>query len=158
MKKLMTASCFALIAWNANANLLTNGSFELGSFVNQGSETMSLAAGNTAITGWTVTGRSLAWINTGNPWGLSAQDGNLFLDLTDYTTGAPFGGVTQTISTVAGQQYELSFELGSYTQRWGGPPGSILATAGGASETATISTTSSASTLTPFSLSFTATS
>ena len=157
MKKLGILG-FALVAWNANANLLTNGSFELGSFVNQGSETMSLVGGNTTITGWTVTGDSLAWINVGNPWGLSAQDGNLFLDLTNYTTGAPFGGVTQTISTIVGQQYQLSFELGTYTARWGGPPVSILASAGGTSATSTVSTTSTASTWTPFSLAFTATS
>jgi len=153
----MAGACFALSTLNANANLLTNGSFELGSFVNQGNQTMSLAAGATNMTGWTAVGRSLAWINTGNPFLLSAQDGNFFLDLTDYNTGAPFGGVTQSIPTVLGQQYTLSFELGSYTQRWGGPPVSILATAGAASQVFTDATTSTKSTWTPFSLTFTAT-
>ena len=62
----------------AHANLLTNGSFELGAFVNQGNETMVLNVGSTTITGWAVVTDQLAWIDTGNPWGLSAQDGNRF--------------------------------------------------------------------------------
>ncbi len=130
----MALSCVAFMATHANAtvNLLTSGSFELGGFVNQGSETMSLSAGNTAVTDWTVVGSSLAWINTGNPWGLSAQNGNFFLDLT--TAGAPFSGVTQTISTVVGAQDDLTFELGTDTAAWGGPPVSILASARGTSQ------------------------
>jgi hypothetical protein len=142
----------------AHANLLTNGSFELGAFVNQGNETMVLNVGSTTITGWAVVTDQLAWIDTGNPWGLSAQDGNRFLDFTAYPTGAPFGGVSQNLATITGQQYQLSFYLGSYTARWGGPPVSILASAGGTSQTFTVSTTSAVSTWTPFSMLFTATS
>jgi hypothetical protein len=148
----------AFLAAHANANLINNGSFESGAFVNQGNVTMVLAVGSTTITGWTVSTDQLAWIDTGNPWGLSAQDGTRFLDFTAYPTGAPFGGVTQTIPTVAGQQYQLSFYLGSYTQRWGGPPVSISASAAGASQVFTVSTASTASTWTPFSMMFTANS
>ena len=100
----------------------------------------------------------MSWIRSPNPWLLSAQDGNRFLDLTGYITGAPFGGVTQTIATNVGQQYDLSFFLGSYTQVWGGPPVAIVATAGSTSHTFTVSTTSNTSTWTPFSMLFTATS
>jgi hypothetical protein len=148
----------ACLAPLAHANLLTNASFENGRFVNQGNVTMVLSVGSNAITGWTVTGDQLAWIDVGNPWGLSAQDVNRFLDFTAYPTGAPFGGISQTIATIPGQQYELSFYLGTYTQRWGGPPVSITTSAGSASETFTVNTTSSASTWTPFSMLFTATS
>ena len=137
---------------------LINGSFELGTFVDDGNGTDSFLAGPTTITGWAAVGRQVAWIRSPNPWGLSAQDGTHFLDLTGYLTGAPFGGVTQTIATNPGQQYNLSFFLGSFTQRWGGPPVSILASAGGTSNTFTVSTTSTASTWTPFSMLFTATS
>jgi hypothetical protein len=100
----------------AQANLISNGSFELGTFVDDGNGTDSFNAGPTTITGWTAVGRQVSWIRSPNPWGLSAQDGTHFLDLTGYATGAPFGGVTQTIATIAGQQYDLSFYLGSYTQ------------------------------------------
>jgi hypothetical protein len=117
---------------------------------------MILPVGSTSITGWTVVTDQLAWIDTGNPWGLSAQDGDRFLDLTAYPAGAPFGGISQSIATVPGQQYLLSLYLGSYTQRWGGPPVSILAAAGGTNQTFTVSTTSTASTWTPFSMLFTA--
>ena len=87
----------------ADTNLPTNGSFELGT----------------------------SWIGPTSPFSLSAQDGSHFLDLTGYQTGAPFGGVTQTIATTPGKQYDLSFYLGSYTAVWGGPPVSITAAAGG---------------------------
>lgn len=152
------AAYMVLAPTMAEANLLTNGSFELGTFVNDGNATMVLPVGSTTITGWTVVNDQLAWIDTGNPWGLSAQEGNRFLDFTAYPTGAPFGGVAQDIATVVGQQYKLTFYLGSYTQRWGGPPVSILANANGTTQTFTVSTTSTASTWTPFSLLFTATS
>jgi hypothetical protein len=49
------AFCIALAAGtNAQANLLVNGSFEQGAFVNQANQTMSLAPGSTVITSWTV--------------------------------------------------------------------------------------------------------
>jgi hypothetical protein len=118
---------------------------------------MVLAVGATTITGWTVVTDGIAWLISPNSWGLSAQDGNRFLDLTEYTAGAPFGGVTQDIATIAGHEYDLSFYLGSYTARWGGPPISILAAAGATSDTFTVSTASDESTWTPFTLHFTAT-
>jgi len=152
------ATCTALIATHANANLLTNGSFELGTLVNDGNQTMTFSAGPTNITGWAAVGRQVSWIDTGNPFFLTAQDGNRFLDLTAYITGAPFGGVTQNVATTVGEQYDLSFYLGSYTQRWGGPPVSISASAAATSQSFTVSTTSTASTWTPFSMLFTATS
>lgn len=154
----VAAPCIVLFAASANASLITNGSFENGSFVNQGNQTMVLNSGSTTMTGWTVSADQLAWINVGNPFFLTAQDGNLFLDLTAYPAGPPFGGVTQNIATIAGQQYVLSFQLGSYTARWGGPPVSINASAGGTSQTFTVNAPSSASTWTPFSMLFTASS
>jgi hypothetical protein len=118
---------------SAQANLLTNGSFESGAFVNQGNDTMSLAAGSTVITGWTVVTDTTAWIGATNPFGLSASNGSFFLDLTNYQAGAPFAGMTQTVATTPGAIYSLSFDLGSST-RWGRPD-SITASAGGTSQT-----------------------
>ena len=122
-------------AAGAQVNLLSNGSFELGGFVNQGSDTMSLAAGSTAITGWTVVTDTTAWIGATNPFGLSASDGSFFLDLTNYQTGAPFAGVSQTIATTAGATYTLSFDLGGST--FWGRPDAITASAAGTSATFT---------------------
>ena len=92
-------ACTALFSMNAYASLLTNGSFETGTFVDDGNKTMTFTAVPGSITDWTVVGSHVSWIDTGNPLGLSAQDGDRFLDLTGYTPGAPFGGVTQTVAT-----------------------------------------------------------
>ncbi len=135
---------------------VTNNSFETGSFVNDGNGTDVLAVGSTAITGWTVTGDQLAWIISPNPWGLTAEDGNAFLDLTAYPAGAPFGGISQTLTTTAGDQYEVSYYLGTYTSRWGGPPVSIQASAAGTNQTCTVSTTSTSSTWTLCTMQFVA--
>src|SRR5438046_1471666 len=96
IRLLMLAGLVTVAAQPASANLILNPSFEAGGFVDQGSQTMTLpAGGGTTLTDWIVGFDSIAWINTGNPWGLSAQDGSKFLDLTNYEPGAPFGGVSQ---------------------------------------------------------------
>lgn len=120
-----------------HANLVANGSFESGAFVNQGNDTMSLSAGSTTITGWTVVTDTTAWIGPTNPWGLSASDGGYFLDLTNYQTGAPFAGLilTQVISTTPSATYALSFDLGGST--FWGRPNAITATAAATSATFT---------------------
>jgi len=141
----------------ADTNLLTNGSFELGTFTNQGNDTETFTAGSTVMTGWTTVGNFVSWIGPTNPFILSAQDGSHFLDLTGYQTGAPFGGVTQTIATTPGRQYDLSFYLGSYTAVWGGPPVSITAVAGGTTGLFTNGSATDSSTWTLENLAFTAT-
>lgn len=104
----------------AHANLLLNGSFETGSFAPSSNQTLSLSPGSSSLSGWQVVNDSLAWIGVGDPWGLDAQDGNLFLDLSDYSAGAPFGGVQQTFTTTAGFEYTIEFYLGS-SNTWGRP-------------------------------------
>lgn len=123
----------ALMVGSAHANLITNGSFESGSFVDQGNDTMSLGAGSTVITGWIVVTDTTAWIGPTNPFNLSASDGSYFLDLTNYQAGSPFAGLSQTIATITGASYSLSFDLGGSSQ-WG-LPDSITASAGSTSQT-----------------------
>lgn len=121
-----------VIAGSAHANLLTNGSFENGQYVdnNGGAGADRLEVGSTAITGWTVIGGSnIAWTNTPNSYRISANDGIKFLDLTGYQDNAPFGGVSQLlVNTMAGALYQLTFDLGSSDEY--GRPVSILASAG----------------------------
>ena len=136
---------------------VVNSSFESGTFVNDGNGTDVLPVGSPAITGWTVFNDQLAWIISPNPWDLSAQDGNAFLDLTAYPTGAPFGGVQQTLTTTAGNLFQVDYYLGTYTARWGGPPVSILASAAGAGETCTVNSASTQSTWTLCTMNFVAT-
>ena len=121
----------ALVSTAAQA-VVVNGSFEdTAGFVNQGNDTMSLPAGSTTMTGWTVVGgvgASLAWIGPTNPFSLTASNGGYFLDLTDYRDSPPFGGVSQSISTTIGGKYLLSFDLGSSAQYRA--PDSVFAAAG----------------------------
>jgi hypothetical protein len=112
------------------APLVTNGSFENGSFSdNTGDDTMNLSVGSTAMTGWTVTDAKIAWIGPLNPFELSASEGSYFLDLTGYHDSTPYGGVAQqNISTLSGGQYKLEFDLGSSTKYV--LPSAITASAG----------------------------
>jgi PEP-CTERM motif-containing protein len=103
-----------------------------------------------------VVGDAVAWSHTPNPYFLSAQDGDFYLDLTNYEAGAPFGGVTQMTATVPTSNYVLSFYLGSLTTIWGGPPVSILATAGSASQVCTDNAIRATSTWTLCTVPFTA--
>jgi len=130
-KSLMVLVCF-LFQTPAYANLITNGSFEdITNFVdNTGQDTMVVAPGGSALTGWQVVTRELAWLGPANPFSVFAPigGGSYFLDLTSYTDSVPFAGVTQTIATAAGQQYTLEFDLGSSSQF--GLPDAIQVVAG----------------------------
>jgi len=112
----------------AQANLITNGGFESGVFSPPSNQTVTLPIGATSLSGWEVVNDSIAWIGVGNPWYLTAFEGNRFLDLSDYSAGVPFGGVRQSIATVAGAEYLLSFQLGS-SNYWG-RPSALVVTAG----------------------------
>jgi hypothetical protein len=98
--------------------LISNGSFETASGdsslpTGNGSQLLS---GSTAIADWTVFGGpgfdGVAWLPNGNGYGVSTPFGNYFLDLTGYNDDQPYFGVEQTITTVAGQNYTLTFDLG----------------------------------------------
>lgn len=140
-----------------SANLISNGSFESGTFSPLASlGTVSVGTGETKITNWAVTNDAIAWIESPNPWGtLAASDGNRFLDLTNYEAGSPFGSVSQDISTVNGQTYKLLFDLGSSTD-FGNTASSIMASAGGESQTFTSGAPVGTNVWTTFSLMFTA--
>jgi hypothetical protein len=135
MFRVLSVSAALLAVPAAHANLLSNGSFESGAFVDQGNDTMSLPSGSVVITGWTVVTDTTAWIGPMNTFGLTASDGVYFLDLADYQTGEPFAGVRQTITTVPGATYALSFDLGG-SNRYGRPD-AITASAAGTAMTFT---------------------
>ena len=113
---LCMASVLAMLSSPAHANLLLNGSFEDTTyFVDQGQDSMRVGLGSTALLGWTVIGQdnSLHWSGPTNPFGITASDGSYWIDLTGFRDNPPFAGVAQTIATQIGQQYLLSFDLGS---------------------------------------------
>ena len=109
------------VAGLASANVLVNGSFELGTIPNprlsDGGTTLPI--GSTAVTGWTVIDATVDWLQTNTvssnaftAWELSPQEGNRFMDLTGLSSG-PYGGVQQSFPTIVGLQYDISFWLGS---------------------------------------------
>lgn len=146
----------------ASANLLTNGGFEIaspGQALPTGNGT-ALGSGSTAIAGWTVTGtHDLAWLPNGNVYGGVTPYGTYFVDLTGYTDQKPFDGIQQTIATVAGTDYTETFAIGVIqgTPHYGGPV-SVIATAGGTSQTFTANPAGSGNQWTTETLTFTATS
>jgi hypothetical protein len=139
----------------ARADLLVNGSFEDGAFAPPYDAAMTLEPGATTMTGWEVFNASVTWIGVGDPWELDAEDGDMFLDLTAYRTGPPFGGVRQTITTVPGHKYRVSLYLGSST--FWGRPSAVTVSASSASETFTSPLTGTMNDWEPHSMSFTAT-
>lgn len=138
---LATVLMLAAASSASASNLLTNGGFDDPTgFSPPSNNTMSLGVGATTMTGWTVVNGSLAWIQTPDPFNLNPTSPSFFLDLTDYRDASPYGGVTQLLSTTAGNTYVLSFDLGSSLQY--NVPDSITASAGATSATFTSTNTS----------------
>ena len=103
MRKLVAlALAAALLPASANAATIINGSFELGT--NPGNFTQLASGDSTSITGWTVGGNSVDYIGAYFP----AQNGSRSVDL----SGAAAGSLSQSVATVAGQQYRVNFFLG----------------------------------------------
>lgn len=101
----------------ASASVVNNGGLEdTGSvFAEEFAGYMSLSAGSTAIDGWTVdagVSGSIAWGNA-SLTGIPAAEGSYFVDLTGLGAASPNGAITQSLNTVAGQTYVLSFYIGT---------------------------------------------
>lgn len=135
----------------------TNGSFENGSYSFNGQGIESLPVGSTAITGWTTFGAELAVLENSNTNGLTTPFGTIFLDLTGIHDTAPYGGVQQSIATVAGQSYTVTLDLGVDTSNplFSGPV-SVQVTAGSASATLTANPIGAGNIWTPETFSFVA--
>jgi hypothetical protein len=140
-------------------NLITNGSFESGTYTFDGNGAASLPAGSTAITGWTTFAAELAPISNTNVFGITTPFGSVFLDLTGYHDSSPYGGVMQSISTTSGQSYLLTLDLGvdNSVSQYSGPI-SVAVKAGSDSTTFTDDPTGTGVIWTPFSFTFTANS
>ena len=103
------------LAGAVNAASITNGDFET-PVVTNGSFDVYAVGGS--FTGWNVIGipgNNVAIIDGVNFAGGSvhAESGNQELDLTGTTGGIGSAGIQQTIATVSGQFYQLSFWVGT---------------------------------------------
>ncbi|MBV9199839.1 MAG: DUF642 domain-containing protein [Alphaproteobacteria bacterium] len=114
----ITAAILLAGASGASANLIANGSFETptvpaGGFTN-------FAVGSASLTGWTVFGPAGTNVSivsgsfSQNGVSFPAEDGNQWLDLTGDGSNST-EGVSQTIATTAGDQYQLSYFVGNTT-------------------------------------------
>lgn len=105
--KTMAASAASLIMAGGLAGSalavspISNGSFETGP-ANPGAFD-TLSAGDTSITGWTVTTGDIDYINS--YW--QSSDGNRSLDM----NGAQPGGISQNLVTAPGHTYKVTFDL-----------------------------------------------
>ena len=99
-KRFLALALAAALCGAAHAAPFQNGSFETGPTPGG---YVTLSAGDTQITGWTVTGDSVDYI--GSYW--PAADGSRSLDL----SGNAGGGVAQAFDTVAGRTYRVGFAL-----------------------------------------------
>jgi len=145
-KLLVGAALVASGGMASAVNLVTNGSFELGT------DAPTSGAGNNAkllnyflptstyITGWTVVGSGsdkVGWLYgvAGDPFppALVAQDQSRFIDLTGTSFGGPFGGMQTQIFTTLNQQYKIEYYLGTsnnYNYTPNAPAAAILTIAG----------------------------
>jgi choice-of-anchor C domain-containing protein len=111
MKRLVLVTVLAAAATMAmgpaaHATSIINGNFEQGPTASNGYYA-ELGGGSTALTGWTVGGNSVDYINPapGNPYWVTL--GGLGVDL----SGSAPGSLSQTLATTAGQTYKVYFDM-----------------------------------------------
>jgi choice-of-anchor C domain-containing protein len=103
-RAVLVASALMACVWSgaASAALIQNGSFEFGTNGPGAGAFVTIPGSGATINNWTVNG-NVDWIN--GYW--QASDGTHSVDL----NGTTQGDVQQSISTVAGQHYLLTFDL-----------------------------------------------
>jgi hypothetical protein len=109
-----------------DANIVSNGNFVLNPAL-ASTATQALPAGSTAIPGWTVDTTTPDGVVAGGATAFVPQNGSSLVELTlgdgNQTTG---GGIHQTLTTVPGTVYIVSFDLARTPSGSGNtPPGNI---------------------------------
>jgi hypothetical protein len=94
----------------AHANLIKNGNFE-------SSAVGSYAVGSSLLSGWKVIGKARQNVYVTGDWYLGQRTKMLDLSGTSDSAGS---GVEQTISTVAGRKYDVSFNVYTGGLRYNG--------------------------------------
>jgi Protein of unknown function (DUF642)/PEP-CTERM motif len=106
-RKTACAAALAVAASTGSAtaaSILANGGFEGCSSGNT-----ILGGGSSAIAGWQTVNEGVEWF-TPPLYGGTALEGNCIVDLAWFvSSGAPGGGIEQTVSTVAGSRYVVNF-------------------------------------------------
>ena len=103
----LTTIPLLLISISSNANLLQNGSFEIGPSV--GATFVDLPAGSVSISNWTVGGFHIDYSGPGT-WNISDGVRNIDLDGSVPVLNRN-GSVAQEFFTTIGQAYSVTFDL-----------------------------------------------
>ena len=141
------AACLLASASPAAAQII-NGGFEQGAF-GDGSVRQIQPGDSTTLPGWAISGDSLAWYKTGFTLegnSLSPHEGNFAINLCDGSVRTCDGSVrvvSETIPTVPGQQYRVSYWVGNYSAN-GGPAAVLVEIRDGTSNTLILSETGTA--------------
>jgi choice-of-anchor C domain-containing protein len=128
VKKLsISAAILALSLWSGAASaatIVSNGSFEVGTNGPGAGSFATIPGSSSAIADWSVVGGSIDWIN--GYW--QASDGTHSVDM----NGVNVGSIQQTITTVVGQAYRLTFDLSANSDHLDSKPDSraLVAAAG----------------------------
>lgn len=111
IRPITLAASLLLAAASASAALVPNGGFESPDITGF----PFLGVGSTSMPGWTVVGNTIQLTDNAAFGGLGvvASEGQQFLDLTG-NIGRGGGVRSDPISTTAGQQYRLQFDLGAF--------------------------------------------
>jgi len=102
----------ALSSTLAHANLVANGSFELGTLPSSGSF-QTVLTGSGDMPSWTISQNSVAWAN-GTAFGVPPSEGLGHIDLFGFHDSFPSGMISQSIATTIGQAYNVQFDVGTY--------------------------------------------
>ena len=95
------------ISTGSYANLVQNGGFENGNFVEVTAGYMIINPGDTALTSWTAVNEGVAW---GLPGDSAAASGIGFVDLSEFGANSPNSQLQQSLSTSIGTQYIFSYD------------------------------------------------
>lgn len=120
-KSLLITPCVCVAALLAAdpgyANLLTNGSFEAGTFTPDVNGVQQLALGVPGprpLAAWSLFVGDVFWVGTPNVYGISASDGSRSMSLYDpFRPLVRVGSLQQTVASTVGTRYELSFDVGA---------------------------------------------
>ena len=126
MKKIIFCIVFCCLAYTTVSadNLVKNGSFEDGL---PGSDYITIFPGLTDLNDWTIEGTNVDVVISPF-WNASDKFRSVDLNGTDWATGTAPGGVSQTIATVPGLTYEVTFDLSGNAWSGGNSPDAKLMT------------------------------
>lgn len=147
--KFSSVACLSLACTTiANANLITNGSFEDGNLIygqnpNGDSKSMQVMAGDTNITGWTISsstfGHDVHWAENGNSYGWIAGAGDRMIDLSGWSDVNNTAIMSQDFGAIAGQQYTVDFMIGIDSRFTDGNQIEVLVGIGTSTQSTTLS-------------------